>query len=375
VDEAIALGEVDELVGVSTGELPCDVRMKKWGHSLFGRRATVWRPSAASSSEVRRDRRIAAVRVSIVMAGRLPAPASRSQILRERSPDRVTRRGSFGCILWSVSVDDLGSFLRSRRAALSPERAGVDTYERRRVPGLRREELAQLAGVSVAYYTRLEQGQSTNASEGVLDALARALQLDSDARTHLHNLARPPHPRRSAGDDIAPSVARLLEAMPEVPACIAGPRFEILAWNRRGHALLAGHLDATAPSDPATRPNMARLVFLDPHTRELFVDRDVKARETVAYLRLAAGRRPGDHQLEALIGELSIASREFATLWAAAPVKEKTNGTRRFAHPLVGRLDLDFQVLSIPGSDGQLMITFTAQPDTPSAAALQLLDT
>ena len=274
-----------------------------------------------------------------------------------------------------MSVDDLGSFLRSRRAALLPERAGVASYDRRRVPGLRREELAQLAGVSVAYYTRLEQGQSTNASEGVLDALARALQLDPDARTHLHNLARPPGPaRRANGDEVTPGVARLLAAMPSVPACVSGPRLEILAWNRLGHALLAGHLDTAAPSDPADRPNMARLVFCDPHTRELFVDHDVKARETVAYLRLVAGRRPGDHQLEALIGELSVASHEFSTLWAAAPVKEKSRGTRRFAHPLVGRLDLDFQVLAMPGSDGQLLITFTAEPDTPSAAALQLLN-
>lgn len=303
----------------------------------------------------------------------MPGPTGGSQTPRVRSPDRVTRRARVVGILRVVSVDDLGSFLRSRRAALSPHRAGVAIYDRRRVPGLRREELAQLAGVSVAYYTRLEQGQSTNASESVLDALAGALQLDTDARAHLHNLARPPRPPQPSGDDVTAGVARLLEAMPAIPACVAGPRLEILAWNRLGHALIAGHLDAEAPSDPATRPNMARLVFRDPHTRELFVDYHVKARETVAYLRLVAGRRPGDHELEALIGELSVASREFAALWAAAPVKEKTSGTRRFAHPLVGRLDLDFQVLAIPGSDGQLMNTFTAEPDTPSAAALRLL--
>lgn len=228
--------------------------------------------------------------------------------------------------------------------------------------------------MSVAYYTRLEQGQCTNASEGVLDALARALQLDGDARAHLHNLARPPRaPHPADGNEVTAGVARLLDAMPGIPACISGPRLEILAWNRLGHALLAGHLDATAPSAPATRPNMARLVFCDPHTRELFVDHDVKARETVAYLRLAAGRRPGDRELEGLIGELSVASRDFATLWAAAAVQEKTSGTRRFAHPVIGRLDLDFQVLAIPGSDGQMLMTFTAEPDTPSAAALRLL--
>jgi transcriptional regulator with XRE-family HTH domain len=269
-----------------------------------------------------------------------------------------------------VSVDDLGSFLRSRRAALSPERAGVAYYDRRRVPGLRREELAELAGVSVAYYTRLEQGQCTNASEGVLDALARALQLDPDARTHLHNLARPPQPARPAGgDDVTPAVARLLDAMPTVAACLSGPRLDILAWNRLGHALIAGHL----PFAPAEPPNMARMVFCDPRTRELFIDLDVKARETVAYLRLVAGRRPRDRRLEALIGELSVASREFAALWAAAPVKEKTSGTRRFAHPTAGRLDLDFQVLAVPGDDGQLLITFCAEPGTPAAASLEQL--
>ena len=270
-------------------------------------------------------------------------------------------------------MDDLGSFLRSRRAALSPLEAGVAAFERRRVPGLRREELAQLAGVSVAYYTRLEQGHSTNASESVLDALARALQLDAVAREHLHNLARPPQPPSSGRDAAAPGAARLLRAMPEVPACVADPRMEILAWNPLGHALLAGHLDADAPADPAARPNMARMVFCDPHTRELFVDHEAKARETVASLRLAAGRRPRDRRLEALIGELSVNSREFARLWAGAPVHERTSGVRRFAHPLVGRLDLHFQVLAVPASGGQQLITFTAEPDSPAAAALQLL--
>lgn len=302
-------------------------------------------------------------------------PAGVSQTPCERIPDRVTSSECLAGILSDVSVDDLGSFLRSRREALSPESAGVATYDRRRVPGLRREELAQLAGVSVGYYTRLEQGQSTNASEGVLDALARALQLDPVARVHLYNLARPPRPSRPARDGVAPGVSRLLDAMPAIAACVSGPRLDILAWNRLGHALIAGHLDFAAPDDPASRPNMARLVFCDPHTRELFVDHDVKARETVAYLRLVAGRRPRDRQLEALIGELSVASREFANVWAAAPVQEKTSGVRRFAHPVVGRLDLDYQVLAVPGGDGQLLITFTADQETPSAAALQFLGT
>lgn len=272
-----------------------------------------------------------------------------------------------------MGVDDLGSFLRSRRAALSPQHAGVATFERRRVPGLRREELAHLAGVSVAYYTRLEQGHSTNASEAVIDALAPALQLDPVAREHLHNLARPPRSPTTGDDAAAPGAARLLRAMPDVPACVAGPRMDILAWNHLGHLLLAGHLDTAAPADPATRPNMARMLFCDPHTRELFVDHHAKSRETVASLRLAAGRRPRDRHLEALIGELSVNSRAFATLWADAPVQEKTSGVRRFAHPLVGRLDLDFQVLVVPASGGQQLITFTAEPDSPAAAALQLL--
>jgi transcriptional regulator with XRE-family HTH domain len=275
-----------------------------------------------------------------------------------------------------MAVDDLATFLRARRAALRPEAIGLSGSRRRRVPGLRREELAQLAGVSVAYYTRLEQGHSVNASPSVLDAIARALQLDAVAHDHLHNLARPPRPHppaRTAGPAVSAGVVRLIAALHDIPACVLGPRMEILAWTRLGHALLAGHLDAASPASPELRPNMALLVFLDPHTRELFVDYDEKAHEAVAFLRRSAGRRPDDPALASIIGTLAMRSKRFVDLWAAAPVQDKTSGTRRFAHPLIGPLELDFQALAVPHSDGQLIVTFTAPAGSASAAGLQIL--
>ena len=271
-----------------------------------------------------------------------------------------------------MPVDDLACFLRSRRAAVDPAAIGL-ACDRRRVPGLRREEVAHLAGVSVAYYTRLEQGQSQNASAEVLDALSRALQLDGDARAHLHNLARPPKPEADEEGAITSTLERLLLGLDALPACVLGPRMEVLAWNSLGHALLAGHLDLDSPASEETRPNMARLVFLDPHTRELFADWHEKAREAVAYLRISAGRRPADARLASLIGELSIRSEAFASLWAAAPVEDKTCGTRRFAHPLVGAMELDFQALAVPGRNGQLLVTFSPAPGSTSDATLRLL--
>lgn len=276
-----------------------------------------------------------------------------------------------------MSVEDLPRFLRARRAGLRPEAVGLPVSHRRRVPGLRREELAQLAGVSVAYYTRLEQGESRNASPGVLDALARALRLDADGCAHLYTLARAPQPRRDApqepASEVTPGVRAMLAALDEVPACVVGPRMELLAWTPFGHALLAGHLERDAVDDLVRRPNMAWLVFLDAHTQELFVDLDAKAQEAVAYLRRAAGRRPGDQALATLIGTLAVRSEHFAELWAQAPVRDKTSGVRRFAHPLVGPLELDFQALVVPGSDDHLVVTFTAAPGSPSAAGLRLL--
>jgi transcriptional regulator with XRE-family HTH domain len=183
---------------------------------------------------------------------------------------------------------ELGEFLRSRRARLRPEDVGVTTYGgRRRVPGLRREELAQLAGVSVAYYTRLEQGQSPNASDAVLEAIAQVLALDEDEWAHLHRLARPEprRRRRPRPERLRPEVRRMIDSFGDVPALVLGRRCDVLAWNPMAHALIAGHLAADAPVTPEDRPNAARLVFLDPHTRELYADWRRKCRDTVADLR------------------------------------------------------------------------------------------
>jgi transcriptional regulator with XRE-family HTH domain len=264
-----------------------------------------------------------------------------------------------------MAVMTLGEFLRSRRAALTPEAAGIVSYGARRVPGLRREELAQLAGVSPAYYTRLEQGQSTNASPSVLDALARALELDEDERQHLHALASSPaagRPRASRPQQARPSLVALLEAMPDVPAVVMDARSEVLAWNDLGHRLLAGHV--------AGRPNLTRMLFLDPHTRELYRDWEQETARAVASLRFIAGRFRDDRRLAELIGELTLKSPEFAALWGRHPVKRCTTGLKRMHHPEVGELDLCFEVLHLPDDSGQRLLTHTAAPGSEGALAL-----
>ncbi|MEV5711051.1 helix-turn-helix transcriptional regulator [Actinoallomurus sp. NPDC052274] len=271
---------------------------------------------------------------------------------------------------------ELGDFLRSRRARLRPEDVGLAYYGgRRRVPGLRREELAQLAGVSVAYYTRLEQGQSQNASDAVLDAVARALNLGEDERAYLRGLARPEPAarRRPRPERVRPGVRMMIESFGDVPAMVIGRCTDALAWNPMAHALLAGHLDLDAPDRPADRPNMARLLFLDPHTRELYADWRKKARDAVAYLRLAAGRYPDDPNLTALVGELAMKSPEFAALWSTHPVGDCAYNTREYRHPLVGALTLSEEVMPLPDDRGQRVMVWSAEPGSPSAAALRLL--
>ncbi|MFC4012534.1 helix-turn-helix transcriptional regulator [Nonomuraea purpurea] len=270
----------------------------------------------------------------------------------------------------------LGEFLRSRRARLSPEDAGIVSYGARRVPGLRREELAQLAGVSTTYYARLEQGQSANASETVIDAIARALGLDDDERTHLHDLAKPAKSKRRRAtrpDTARPSTVRLINAMADVPAVIMGRRTEVLAWNRLGHALLAGHYDFTAPSHPDDRPNLTRMLFLDRHTRELYTRWDEEAARAVASLRLIAGRHRDDRALADLVGELTIKSDEFAALWSKHPVHNCLSGRKYFHHPEVSHVELDFEILHVPDGAGHRLLTYTAHPGTPSDTALRLL--
>ncbi|GAA2745595.1 MULTISPECIES: helix-turn-helix transcriptional regulator [Kitasatospora] len=271
---------------------------------------------------------------------------------------------------------ELGEFLRTRRARLRPEDVGLVSYgARRRVPGLRREELAQLAGVSAAYYTRLEQGQSGNASEAVLDALARALRLSEDEHAHLRNLARPGRARRrppERPESVRPAVRQLIAAL-DVPVIVLDRRSEVLAWNPLGHALIAGHLDPTAPDRPADRPNLQRMLFLDPHTRELYPLWEEEARRAVASLRLAAGRHSDDRRLAELVGELLMKSPEFADLWARHPVRNCVSGVKLFHHPVVGELELTFETLRTADESGQWMLMYSAEQGSVAEAGLRLL--
>lgn len=275
----------------------------------------------------------------------------------------------------ATMTSELGEFLRSRRDALTPEQAGVNSYGMRRVPGLRREEIAQLAGVSVAYYTRLEQGQSSRASDSIIDALARALQLRDDERAHLFELARPRparKPRAPRPERATPGGLQLVDAMTGVSAVLLGRRNDVLAWNRLGHALFAGHLPFDAPQDPAARLNLTRMLFLDPHTRELYRNWNDEAALLVASLRFVAGQYPDDRALAELVGELSVKSTEFAGLWAKHRAA-LLQGHQAPPPPEIGDLDLDYQALHLPDTDGQRLVIHTAARGSSSAHALNLL--
>ncbi|MFK0041983.1 helix-turn-helix transcriptional regulator [Paenarthrobacter sp. NPDC090517] len=272
---------------------------------------------------------------------------------------------------------ELGEFLRVRRAALQPEDVGVLNYGIRRVPGLRREELAMLAGVSTTYYTRLEQGLSTNASEAVIDAIARALNLSKDERVHLFNLARPGKTKRrmpAKPDKVRPGILRLIQSMSGTPAVVLGRRSEVLAWNPLGHRLVAGHLDFDAPEAPSARPNMTRLLFLDDHTRELYTRWPEEAGRAVASLRLVAGKSADDQELASLVGELTLKSPDFAKLWARHPVENCMSGVKYLHHPEVGYLELNFEVLTPPDESGHRVLLYAADPGSAAAGALQLLE-
>ncbi|MEV6568435.1 helix-turn-helix transcriptional regulator [Streptomyces kronopolitis] len=267
---------------------------------------------------------------------------------------------------------ELGEFLRSRRARLKPQDVGLPhSGGRRRVPGLRREELAMLAGVSVAYYTRLEQGHARNASREVWEAIARVLRLDQTERDHLLRLARPGPSRRGAParqPRVRRELVQLLEAMESVPAYLLGRGMDVLGWNRMARALL---FDFAARS--RRERNMARFVFLEPSSRDLFAEWEGKARETVGYLRLDAGRWPDDRVLSELVGELSMKSEEFRCLWAEQAVADKAHGTKRLHHPLVGDLSLAYETFQLPSDPSLYLVTYHAAPGSASAGALQLL--
>ncbi|MEV7425731.1 helix-turn-helix transcriptional regulator [Streptomyces sp. NPDC091212] len=268
---------------------------------------------------------------------------------------------------------ELSAFLRTRRARLKPEDVGISSHGRhRRVPGLRREELAQLAGVSVAYYTRLEQGNGRNVSAEVLDAIARALHLTDAEHAHLTHLAKPKQQRRKyrvpKQQQVRVALRQLLDSMEGMPAYVSGARSEILAWNRMAAALFGdwGKL-------PPAERNWARLTFLSPDYRELFLDWDSKASDIVSYLRLYAGQNPQDPDLSALVGELSVKSEEFRRLWATHDVKEKGHGVKRMRHPLVGDLTLAYETMPLPDDHGQFLCVYHAEPGSASAEALRLL--
>lgn len=273
---------------------------------------------------------------------------------------------------------ELGEFLKSRRSRLRPEDVGLSDYGvRRRVPGLRREELAQLAGVSAAYYTRLEQGQSVHASAQVLEALADALRLTEDERAHLRRLAdsgrarhRTPAPRPQFA---RPGLRQLLAGLGDTPAILMDRRSDVLAWTRMGWALVASHLPERSPERPSERPNLQRMLFLDPHTRELYTRWDEEAQRAVANLRLAAGLFSGDAKLAELVGELVINSPEFEALWSRHPVRNCTFGRKQLHHPVVGDLELDFETLTTAEDDGQRLLVYSAAEHTPAAEGLALL--
>ncbi|MFG2084880.1 MULTISPECIES: helix-turn-helix transcriptional regulator [unclassified Spirillospora] len=269
----------------------------------------------------------------------------------------------------------LAEFLRSARARLSPHEAGLDEplVGRRRVAGLRREELARLAGVSVDYYTRLEQARSRSASPEVLDALATALHLDDAEREHLHTLARPRparRRRRPRPQRVHPATWRLLDILEAArrPGFVLGRRLDVLAHNR-----LAGRLITDFRALPAAERNQARFVFLDPHARELYKNWPIVAADTAAMLRRDAGRHPDDPALSTLIGDLSIRSGEFRRSWSDNKVHQRTTGNKDYHHPLVGDLTITYQALTPADDPDQTLFIYDAEPGSPSETALHLL--
>ncbi|WIM98488.1 helix-turn-helix transcriptional regulator [Actinoplanes oblitus] len=266
---------------------------------------------------------------------------------------------------------ELGEFLRSRRARLNPDELGLPSIGRRRVPGLRREELARLAGVSVDHYVRLEQGRTLHFSESVLDAVARALRLDPVERDHLYRLARPFSPADPGREQrVRPGLRRLLRSVGDVPAYVIGRDADVLAWNDLAAALLTD-FGALAPE----QRNMARLVLLDEGIRRLYVDWPAKVRDVAGFLRLDAARHPADPRTRALIDELRAASPEFRAAWAEHRLKDKTHGTYEYQHPVVGPLTLGFEALRLPDDPDQALVAHTVAEGSPSETALRLLST
>ena len=270
---------------------------------------------------------------------------------------------------------EIREFLRSRRARITPEEAGLPAYGgNRRVSGLRREEVAMLAGVSVDYYVRMERGSLGGASESVLDALATALHLEEAERDHLYALARESSAglsrrRSTAAPTVRPGIQQVLDAITDAPAWVRNGRHDILAMNELARALYAPVL-----ADPRRPANTTRFVYLQPgEARELFVDYDQVARDAAAMLRLEAGRNPHDKALIELVGELSTRSELFRQRWASQDVRYHRSGRKRLRHPVVGQLDLDFEAMELPSEPGLQLNIYTAADGTPTSDALKLL--
>jgi transcriptional regulator with XRE-family HTH domain len=269
---------------------------------------------------------------------------------------------------------EIRQFLTTRRARITPQQAGLPNYSsKRRVPGLRREEVALLAGISIEYYTRLERGDARGVSADVLDGIARALQLDDVERAHLTDLVRTanatrPARRRPTQQQVRPSVQRVLDSMTGTAAFVRNGRLDILSANQLGYALYAPVF-----LDPVRPVNLARFVFLTQRSTEFYRDWDGIAHAAVGSLRAEAGRDPYDRALSDLVGELSTRSEEFRVRWAAHDVKYYRSGIQPFHHPLVGDLTLNYDALEIPADPGQTIVAYTAEPDSPSQQALNLL--
>ena len=268
---------------------------------------------------------------------------------------------------------EIRDFLTSRRARITPEEAGLKVFGPRRVPGLRREEVATLAGLSVDYYNRLERGNLGGASDSVLDALADALRLDEAERAHLLDLARASQPssrsrRRSATPAIRPSVQWMLDSMTSAAAFAENGRLDALGANRLGRALYPAVFSGGAHSG-----NWARYIFFNPEARSFYADWDRAARDSVAILRSEAGRNPHDRELSDLVGQLATQSEAFRGLWAAHNVRLHTKGVKSFNHPIVGELELSFNRLEVAADPGLMIVAYTAEPGTRSAEAFDLL--
>jgi transcriptional regulator with XRE-family HTH domain len=274
---------------------------------------------------------------------------------------------------------EIREFLTTRRAKVTPGQAGLPRYGgRRRVTGLRRDEVAQLAGISIEYYTRLERGNIRGASDEVLDGIARALQLDEVERAHLTDLVRmanasPAGRHQPARQRVRPSVQRLLDSMTDTAAFVRNGRLDILAANQLGYALYSPAFDSPVSGDPRRPANLARFIFLDERSAQFYRDWDGIARQAVGSLRAEAGRAPYDRALVGLVGELSMRSQEFRELWAAHDVVYYRSGVQPFRHPLAGDLDLDYDALEIPADPGQTIIAYSAEPGSAARDAIGIL--